>query len=166
MGNRCCCQAAREPRARLRENLPHTHLRRQGGHTQSGTRRVPDPARREALYPTSSSRSWATCPWASTLYCASATAPSGVTTKVERSTPSKVLPLIVFSPQLPHARATCAPSSERSGNVSCSSAANFSRSASGSAEIPTTVYPAPTSEARLSRKSQASVVHPGVAALG
>jgi len=30
MGNLCCCQAAREPRARLRENLPHAHLRRQG----------------------------------------------------------------------------------------------------------------------------------------
>ena len=43
---------------------------------------------------------------------------------------------------------------------------NFSRAAGLSGETPKTMYPSDFKEARLSRKSQASLVHPGVDALG
>ncbi len=77
-----------------------------------------------------------------------------------------VLPYICFSPKAPHAVSTSLSTSESSGNVSPSASRNFASFAGLSGEIPTTSRPASPSSARLSRKSQACLVQPGVLAAG
>ena len=92
--------------------------------------------------------------------------PSAPTTKVDRITPTVFLPYSVFSPYAPYASRTERDGSASSGNVSCCASRNFASFSGLSGEMPTTSIPAPSSEARLSRKSQASLVQPGVMAAG
>ncbi len=81
-------------------------------------------------------------------------------------TPTTVLPYIVFSPNAPHAVSTARSGSDSSGKVNCSASRNLASLAGLSGEMPTTSMPAPSRSAKLSRKSQACLVQPGVLAAG
>src|SRR6185312_7093608 len=111
-------------------------------------------------------RSFATCPVARTLYCATSIFPSGSITNVERITPVTVLPYICFSPYAPQVVSTSLSASESNGKVRPSLSRNLASFAGLSGEMPSTSRPAPFNSARLSRKSQASLVQPGVPAAG
>src|SRR5690349_15399452 len=113
-----------------------------------------------------SRRSFATCPVAFTLYCATAIFPSGSTTNVDRITPVTFLPYMVFSPNAPYACRTSLSGSLSSGNVTPSRSRNFASLAGLSGEIPSTAYPWACSESSESRKSHACLVQPGVIAAG
>ena len=87
-------------------------------------------------------------------------------TKVERITPVTVRPYSCFSPYAPYAVSTALSGSDRSGNVSDSASRNFASFSGLSGEIPMTSKPASLSVPRLSRKSHACFVQPGVIAAG
>ncbi len=103
---------------------------------------------------------------ARTLYCATSILPSSSTRNVERMTPWTTLPYIFFSPNAPHAVSVAFSGSDSSGKVRPSLSRNFASLAGLSGEIPTTSRPAPLSSSRLSRKSHACLVQPGVLAAG
>ncbi|SKY68028.1 Uncharacterised protein [Mycobacteroides abscessus subsp. abscessus] len=109
--------------------------------------------------------SLATCPVARTLYCASSMVPWS-TRNVDLITPVTVLPYSFFSPNAPHSVITDLSGSDSRGNVRPSASANLASFSGLSGEIPTTAIPCPSSSARLSRKSHACLVQPGVDAAG
>src|SRR5882757_796498 len=73
---------------------------------------------------------------------------------------------MVFSPKAPQAVSTSRSGSDSSGNVSPSASRNLASFAGLSGEMPMTSRPPSLSWARLSRKSQACLVQPGVDAEG
>ena len=87
-------------------------------------------------------------------------------TKVERITPTDFLPYDIFSPQAPYAVSTRWSGSDSSGKVRPSASRKRASLAGWSGEMPSTVKPAPSRSARLSRKSQACLVQPPVIGAG
>ena len=71
-----------------------------------------------------------------------------------------------FAPQVPYAVSTVCCGSLSSGKFSPSRSRNFASFAGASGEIPSTAIPDAARLARLSRKSHASFVQPGVIAAG
>jgi hypothetical protein len=104
--------------------------------------------------------------FARTLENAASTAPSAPTTTVERITPVTVRPYMDFSPKAPYAVSTARSVSDRSGKVRPCSSRKRRRASGSSGLTSSTSSPAEEKSVRLSRKSQAWVVQPGVEAAG
>src|SRR6266536_2265743 len=113
-----------------------------------------------------SARTLAAWPSALTLYQARSMRPSGPTRKVERITPTLVLPYRVFSPQAPYASIARWSRSDSNGKRSPYFSWNLRWLFASSGEIPTTGTPARSNAPRLSLNWQASAVQPGVSSLG
>src|SRR5215469_4951535 len=114
----------------------------------------------------SSLRSLATWPVAFTPYCDCSILPSGPTTNVDLMTPTDFFPYSIFSPYAPYSSSTSCFASLSSGKLRPSRSRNFASFTGLSGEIPITAKPAAARLARLSRKSHACFVQPGVIAAG
>ncbi|SHU63385.1 Uncharacterised protein [Mycobacteroides abscessus subsp. abscessus] len=92
--------------------------------------------------------------------------PFSSTTNVDRMTPSTIFPYSFFSPKAPYAVSVVLSGSESSGKFTPSRSRNLASFSGLSGEMPMTSRPASLSSARLSRKSHACLVQPGVMAAG